>query len=163
MMCSVAVPLIGLVLLPFVDESDSILLFCEDHPSLPVSADASLCSDTCKPSATAGHGSNLLCTGWGGPPRPVEMPPARARGGRGGRGRRGRGRGNRRGGRSGRRGSRGFDDDGSGSESDFPASLQGDAAAIDGLGGPTAPPVKLAVEQIYGWRWPAREEESPLK
>ena len=104
-----------------------------------------------------------MSAGWGGPPRQVELPPARSRGGRGGRGRRGRGRGNRRGGRSGRRGSRGFDDDGSGSESDFPASLAGDVATLDALGNQAAAPVKLAVEQIYGWRWPAREEESPLK
>ncbi len=92
-----------------------------------------------------------------------KLPPARSRGGRGGRGRRGRGRGNRRGGRSGRRGSRGFDDDGSGSESDIPASLAGDVATLDVLGGQAAAPTKLAVEQIYGWRWPPPVEESPLK
>lgn len=91
------------------------------------------------------------------------MPPTRARGGRGGRGRRGRGRGNRRGGRSTRRGSRGFDNDGSGSESDFPASLAGDAAGLDALGGAGVIPFKLAVEQIYGWRWPVRQEEYPVK
>ena len=133
-----------------------------------MSADDHIC-----PSGAARHYDDKSCllqyllpetlcmpAGWGGPPRQVEAGPARPRGGRGGRGRRGRGRGNRRGGRSGRRGSRGFDDDGSGSESDFPASLAGDVATLDPL---AAAPVKLAVEQIYGWRWPTREEEVPLK
>lgn len=94
--------------------------------------------------------------GWGGPPRQIDAAAARARG-RGGRGRRGRGRGARRGGRAGRRGSRGYDDDGSDSESDLPPSLAGDPAggnAVDALAGAALPPAKVAVEQIYGWRWP---------
>lgn len=105
----------------------------------------------------------LVRTGWGGPPRQADAGAARARG-RGGRGRRGRGRGARRGGRAGRRASRGYDDDGSDSESDLPQSVAGDAPpslAPDLAGGAAAPPAKLTVEQIYGWRWPKIEEAQP--
>lgn len=89
----------------------------------------------------------------------MESAATRSRG-RGGRGRRGRGRGGRRGGRGSRRGSRGFDDDGSGSESDLPASQQGDLypGGADGLPGQTVQPLKMSVEQIYGWRWPSAED-----